>query len=249
VTRSSLLNPLRHATRAFLSLLYPERCQLCRNAHAAPADGWVCPECRDSIRFIQAPACDRCGLPFNGDIRHRFECANCKDLELAFTRARSAIRAEGSARELIHHYKYHRAYWLEPLFAQLWLPVAVPDLAGQPWAGIVPIPLHPVRLREREFNQAERLARILADALHLPVRTDLVRRIHATASQTCLSRDERAANVRRAFEPLHEPDLTGTRWIVVDDVLTTGATCDAVARILLRRGAEEVVVWTLARGI
>ncbi len=249
MTRSQLIRPVRSLTNAFLSLLYPERCQLCRIAHAIPSDGLVCNNCRNSIQFIQPPACERCGLPFPGDIRHQFECSNGRGLDLAFSRARSAIRAEGAARELIHHYKYHRAFWLEPLFTQLWLPVAIPDLAPHSWTGIVPVPLHPVRQREREFNQAERLARLLAQPLQLPVRSDLVRRLHATATQTRLTREERADNVRRAFTPLPATRLPHTRWIVVDDVLTTGATTDAVARVLKRMGAEEVVVWTLARGV
>jgi ComF family protein len=123
------------------------------------------------------------------------------------------------------------------------------DLSQTQWDGVVPVPLHPVRQREREFNQAERLGRMLADALAVPLRLDLVRRRSATSSQTRLSRNERAENVRNAFEPRVTQRIDGTRWVVVDDVLTTGATTDAVAATLRQLGAAEVVVWTFARGV
>jgi ComF family protein len=239
---------LKAAGAAALALVFPERCQLCRQQHAAPAQGFVCNACRLRVQPISGPSCSRCGLPFQGAITHPFDCPNCKDVPLAFSRARSAVEAVGPARRAIHLYKYQRALWLEPFLSDIWLPTALPDIASSPWTGIVPVPLHPVRQREREFNQAERLARILAAPLSLPVHADLVQRTLPTDSQTHLSRKERAANVRRAFSPSRPLHLDGTRWIVVDDVLTTGATTDAVASILRRAGASEVVVWTVARG-
>ena len=234
---------------ALLALFYPERCQLCGNAHARPQEGLVCQACRESIVPLNQPACDRCGLPFPGEIQHRFDCPNCRDRNPAFSRARSAVHAKGSAREAIHLYKYHRAFWLEPFFKEVWVPAAMADLSQTQWDGVVPVPLHPVRQREREFNQAERLGRMLAEALAVPLRLDLVRRRSVTSSQTRLSRTERAENVRNAFEPGVTQRIDGTRWVVVDDVLTTGATTDAVAATLRQLGAAEVVVWTFARGV
>ena len=244
-----ICTPIHAGLNALLSLFYPERCQICHRAHARPAQGWVCDGCRASVIPVCEPACQRCGLPFQGEITASFECPNCVDRNLAFSRARSAVQAKGVARDAIHLYKYHRAFWLEPFFRDLWIPSAQADLADQSWDGIVPVPLHPVREREREFNQAERLAHLLGGALGIPVETGLIRRVESTSSQTRLTREERAANVRRAFRPIGDPRLPNTRWIVVDDVLTTGATTDAVARILRRMGADEVVVWTLARGV
>ena len=110
------------------------------------------------------------------------------------------------------------------------------------------MPLHRVKQREREFNQAERLAAPLAHALGVPLRTDLVRRREATSSQTSLSRKDRIGNMRTAFEPAGSPRIHGS-WILVDDVLTTGATTDAVAAVLKNLGAEHVVVWAVARAI
>ena len=105
-----------------------------------------------------------------------------------------------------------------------------------------------VTVVEREFNQAERLAAPLAHALGVPLRTDLVRRREATSSQTSLSRKDRIGNMRTAFEPARPPQIHGS-WILVDDVLTTGATTDAVAAVLKNLGAEHVVVWAVAQAI
>ena len=240
---------LRPSLDALLALFYPERCQLCGTAHARHQDGLVCHACRESIVPLTQPACGRCGLPYSGDIQHQFACPNCRDRQPAFSRARSAVHAKGSAREAIHLYKYHRALWLEPFFREVWVPAAMADLAEAQWDGVVPVPLHPVREREREFNQAERLGQMLADAMGIQLRSDLVRRQSVTPSQTSLPRIERAENVRNAFEPGVTQRLDGTRWVVVDDVLTTGATTDAVASVLRRLGAADVVVWTFARGV
>jgi ComF family protein len=242
-------HPLQLLWNSFLGLVYPERCQLCLQHPATPEQGFVCLPCRQKIRPITGPACERCGLPFQGALTQSFHCPNCQDRTLAFARARSAVEAVGPARDAIHRYKYSRALWLEPFFESIWIPAARADLASSTWSGIVPVPLHPTRLREREFNQAERLARLLGKALQLPVARDLVQRTIPTDSQTRLSREERAVNVRRAFAPATSTRIPGSRWIVVDDVLTTGATTDAVADVLKSAGAEEIVVWTVARGV
>jgi len=122
-------------------------------------------------------------------------------------------------------------------------------LRQQHWDGIVPVPLYPAKQRERGFNQAERLARRLAVATDIPLNTRLLRRVVATRTQTLLSREERLANVRKAFAPCRGLALNGERFVLVDDVLTTGATTGACARALCAAGAGEVCVWTVARGV
>jgi len=115
---------------------------------------------------------------------------------------------------------------------------------------IVPVPLHPRRQAEREFNQAENLARQLGDRVALPVATACLRRVKPTDSQTRLTRAQRAENVRTAFafNPRASELVAGKCIIVVDDVFTTGATTNACAKLLRKHGAESVCVWTLARG-
>jgi ComF family protein len=234
---------------AGLGLLYPEVCQLCQAARATPAEGYVCGDCRAKARFIQAPLCERCGRPYEGDITTRFECANCQEMEWHFQSARSAVVARDPVLEVIHRYKYQRALWFEPFLAELLIRAASPALAAQRPGMIVPVPLHPAKRREREFNQAERLAARLSAATQIPVNKRLLQRVVPTRTQTQLSRPERLDNVRNAFAMRQGQRLNGERIVLVDDVFTTGATTSACARVLVAAGAGEVCVWTVARGI
>jgi ComF family protein len=240
---------LRSWTDAALSLFYPEVCQQCGQERATAADGFICARCWQDVRFIRPPFCGRCGLPFDGEITQAFECANCREMDLKFASARAAVVAKGVVLDVIHRYKYQQALWFEPFLAGLLCREALPALREQPADLIVPVPLHPVKQREREFNQAERLGRQLSRATGIPLEARLLRRVRATQTQTRLTKPQRADNVRRAFTLRDDRPLPGRRVLLVDDVLTTGATTSACAEILLRAGAAEVRVWTLARGV
>lgn len=239
---------IRAYTEATLSFLYPENCQVCRAARATHAAGYVCDECKSKIKFIEPPFCDRCGRPFEGAFTTRFECQNCRDLDLAFTSARSAAFAHEPLLDVIHQYKYNRAFWFEPFLADLLISRARVELENQ-WDFLIPIPLHPTREREREFNQAERLATCLSRVTNIPVNSNMLRRIRKTQSQTLLSRDERLINMKNAFALKNEQNLAGGKFVLIDDVFTTGATAGACAKALRAAGAEKVCVWTVARGL
>jgi competence protein ComFC len=232
-----------------LGFFYPETCQLCGEERATIRDGFVGPECWRQVRFIRPPFCERCGLPFQGDLTSSFECTNCRELELHFTSARSAVVARTVVLEAIHRFKYQRAWWFEYFLADLLTREAAPALRGQHWDFIVPVPLHPLKEREREFNQAEILARHLSVATNVPLNTKLLRRISPTLTQTRLTKTERAKNMRGAFAIARGVNLNGERIVLVDDVFTTGATTNACARALQAAGAGAVCVWTVARGV
>ena len=232
-----------------LGFLFPEVCQLCGVQRATAKEGYVCGRCWSHVRFVKPPFCARCGLPFEGDLTTPFECANCREMELHFSAARSAVVAHGVVLEAIHRYKYRRALWFEPFLAGLLLHETLPALRGQDWNMIVPVPLHPLKQREREFNQAERLAACFSAAAQIPLNKNLLRRVRFTNTQTRLTRPERAANMRGAFALRPGARLHKERVILVDDVFTTGATTSACAQALLAAGAAEVCVWTVARGI
>ena len=234
---------------ALLGFVYPNICQLCSAQLATAEEGYVCARCWQGVRFIKPPFCDRCGLPFEGNITTRFECSNCREMELHFRFARSAVVAAGTTLEVIHRYKYQRALWFEPFLADLLVKAAVPELSASDWDVIVPVPLHSRKQREREFNQAERLAAWLGRATQIPVNTAILQRTVPTRTQTKLTRPERAANVRQAFARRKGASLHGARAVLLDDVLTTGATTSACARVLRQAGAADVCVWTVARGL
>lgn len=235
------------SVEAALGLLYPAWCQACDGRHAHPSDGYVCRECQGKLRLVAPPFCRRCGLPYPGAISDSFDCENCRDTRFHFEFARAASVANPFLMDLIHRYKYRDAQWLEPYFIRVLTREASPFLLRTEWDLIVPVPLHPIRRRERGFNQAERLARPLALATGIPLNTQLVRRIERTNTQTALSRVARTKNVRNAFERLSDRRLDGLACVVFDDVLTTGATTSAVAKVLKNSGAARVCVWSLAR--
>ncbi|MCX8107175.1 MAG: ComF family protein [Verrucomicrobiae bacterium] len=235
-----------------LAFFYPECCQLCRVEKAGHVEGYVCRTCRNkpgAIRWIQPPICDRCGLPFEGEITTRFDCPNCKNVRLGFSRARAAVVFGGIVLEVVHRYKYKGHTWFEPFLAGLLVEKAGPVLRCEEWDWIVPVPLHPLKMRERDFNQAERLARHLADATGIPLNAEILRKIKQTETQTMLTRSKRAENVRGAFVVRPGAEVGGKRIVLVDDVFTTGATTNECATALKAAGAQDVCVWTLARGL
>lgn len=240
---------LRGWLNAGLGLLYPEACQLCGTAGAGHDEGYVCGSCRKAVQRIEPPFCARCGFPFQGAITTDFECSNCRGEDISFSYARSAAVARDNLLEIIHRYKYKRALWFEPFLAELLVEAAGSRLAAEGWDCLVPVPLHATKQREREFNQAERLAFALSRAIGTSVNTRLLRRVTATETQTRLTRQQRRENVRNAFALRGKPDVKGKRLVLIDDVFTTGATTGACARVLRRAGAAEVCVWTVARGI
>ncbi|MCI0746627.1 MAG: ComF family protein [Verrucomicrobia subdivision 3 bacterium] len=232
------------------SFLYPEICQSCEIESATASQGYVCEKCRATVEFIKPPYCQRCGAPFAGEITSPFICGLCRHSELYFSHARGVVPFEGVVRDTLLKYKYNRALWIEPFFAELVQNHAGPRLRDEGWDLIVPVPLHPRKRAEREFNQAERLGRHLSRAAGVPMEKRALRRILPTRTQTRLSASERAENVRKAFAFKGDPARIQDRRIVLfDDVLTTGATASACARVLLQAGAREVCAWTLARGL
>ncbi len=241
--------PAKNWLNTGLGFFYPEICQLCEAEHATAKEGFVGAKCWSHVRFIRPPFCERCGLPFEGDLTTSFECTNCRELELHFSSARSAVVTKTVVLEAIHRFKYQRALWFENFLADLLVREAAPVLRGQNWNFIAPVPLHPLKQREREFNQAEILARHLSNATKILLNTKLLRRVSPTMTQTLLTREQRAKNMRGAFAVRDGVKLDGKRVVLVDDVFTTGATTSACARALRAAGAGEVCVWTVARGL
>jgi competence protein ComFC len=235
---------------AAMGFLYAEVCQACAQRRATAREGYVCSQCRATVKFIVPPFCTKCGAMFEGEITTRFQCGNCKGVELFFTYARAAAPARDVLMEMIHKYKYNKALWVEPFLAQLLNQIAVPVIQAEGWDLIIPVPLYRRREAEREFNQAERLGKALSKGAGVPFAGGILERRTDTRTQTRLSRSERAENVRRAFALKgHASAIKDRRIVLVDDVLTTGATANAAARVLRRHGAAEVCAWTLARGL
>lgn len=165
----------------------------------------------------------------------------------AYARARAAVRYDDVARTLVHAFKYGDRLDLAPTLGR-WMARAGNELLAEADA-VVPVPLHWRRLWARRFNQSAELSKVISRISGVPAVFDALKRVKPTAQQVGLSKAERAVNVQGAFKvaPCGKALVTGRRIVLVDDVLTSGATVDACARVLLRAGARNVDVVTFAR--
>ena len=235
------LEPLR----AVASLFYPALCVICH----APVAGahYVCQACFDKAHRIVAPFCAKCSEPFSGAINGEFTCANCAHRALAFDAAVSAYRSRGVVRFVILQFKYNRQLHLRHPVAK-WLQDAMNDvrLRHRNFDCIVPVPLHPARFRERGFNQADLLAKILGQRMNLTLSRAL-ERTRYTTTQTAFDRTDRMENLRGAFRLRKRIDMRGLQVLLVDDILTTGSTLSECARVLREAGALSVYAVTAAR--
>jgi len=197
---------------------------------------------------IEAPLCRQCGLPFPAleDLTGDFVCGHCQQKEWSFLWARAGYLTAGQVHEAVVGFKYEEEFYRR---AQLvnWL-VETYDrfAAAEQWDGLVPVPLHHRRYRDRGFNQARELADGLGGARNVPV-IDCLYRYRETDSQTGLRRNERWNNMKHAFLLKPKFDLRGKNLLIIDDVFTTGATVNACARVLAEAGASRLAVLTIAR--
>ena len=233
--------------RTFLDLLYPRSCGGCEGELAAD-EQHLCWECTAGMMYVQPPYCALCGDPVDGRVDGAFTCYLCGREQPHFDQARSAARHRGVLRQLLHDFKYRDALWLEKDLVRLLEVCVRTHYNVEEIDAVACVPLHRVKRRERGFNQAELLARGLSRVLRKPVLSHCLVRTRATGSQTNLTARERATNVRHAFRTRWGFRLGGRRILLVDDVMTTGATVSDCARALKEGGASKVVVATIARG-
>ncbi|MCJ2036768.1 ComF family protein [Methylobacterium sp. J-068] len=239
------LKGLRLLWRGALGLVYPPTCSGCGGATADSHA--LCSACWSGLRLIEQPYCQRLGTPFAVD---HGTGALLSPRAIAdppvFQRARAVALYEGRARDLVHRLKYEDRLDLGPVLARMMAGAGSELLAEADC--LVPVPLHRLRLWRRRFNQAALLSRRIGRIAGLPSDPGLLVRVKATRSQVGLSRVARGTNLQGAFRV---PDsararLQGRRILVIDDVMTTGATANAASRVLLRGGAASVDVLTFA---
>ncbi len=232
---------------AALDLLFPRPCAQC-GGEVAEGREVLCWECRADFRPVVFPFCSVCGNPIEGRMTGDYVCYLCKDDDRHFDCARSAARFEGVLQHMIHQFKYREALWVESELVDLLQQCFDAHYESLSVDGVVAVPLFHARRRERGYNQAEVLARGLARRLRKPFWGRALKRIRATETQTHLTAPQRADNVRGAFEVGARRRLAGRSVLLVDDVMTTGATLSECARSLKAGGARSVFVLTLARG-
>ena len=239
-----LAGAFRAACRVAVDVALPQLCAACREPVSAPG---LCATCWSKLSFIAPPFCERLGIPFVYDPGPGILSMEAIADPPAYHRARAAVRFDEISQTLVHGLKYGDRLDLAPTMGN-WMANAGRELLTGANA-ITPVPLHWRRQWMRRFNQAALLSEVIAKACGVPVVHGALRRIKATPQQVGLTQSERATNVQGAFRvaPSEKAAVTGRRIVLVDDVLTTGATVDACARALLRAGATQVDVLVFAR--
>ena len=231
----AILNPL-------VDLVFPPRCPLCGDPLAA--QGGLCIECWSKLAIPGEPSCIRCQRPMGDDSAEGLTCAPCLARPPRHDGIAAATLYTEASRDLVLAFKHGRRIGLARLLGRL-IAAKLAGLEGG-WL-VVPVPLHRWRLWRRGFNQAALLAQALAKLSGAGVDPGALTRVRATPPSIGMGRAALAANVRGAFRNVHKTRVKGRDIILVDDVLTTGATADACARHLNRAGARRVHVLTFAR--
>lgn len=236
--RSAVLSGwARRLGRSALDVLYPPRCLACEASTDTPAG--LCAPCWRAMPFVSRPYCERLGTPFAQDLGPGVLSPEAIAHPPVFARARGAVLfRDGPAQRLVHRLKYGDRPEIAPLLGTLMVQAAADLLGDAPV--LVPMPLHRRRLWQRQFNQAALLAETISRRAGLHMDTTLLQRVKATAQQVGMTRAQRAQNMQGAFKVAAGALLEGRCLLLVDDVLTTGATGNAAARALLRGGAKRV---------
>lgn len=241
---------MRKALAPLLDLIFPPTCFGCRGLTESRG---FCAACCREIHPLRSPFCRICGVPFCSPAEVERSCAACLRRPPAFARARAGFAYGAGDRDhplgrAIQRLKYDRQSQLGPGLAQL----LIEEVAG--WRRkldhvdvVIPVPLHLERLRWRGFNQSQLLASAVARHLQRPLLNSVLRRTKATPAQVHLGESDRRDNVRGAFAARESALVRGRTVLLVDDVMTTGATVDQCSRTLRRAGAREVEVLALAR--
>jgi ComF family protein len=228
--------------------LLPAQCLCCEKFLDEGRQG-ICLGCLSEIHWIEPPFCSICGAPFLSKEVRSHSCSNCLTQKRYFTMARALGAYDGSLQETIHRWKYQGKITLTSLFGE-WMTEGIyhywdPTLFDL----LIPVPLHPHRLRGRGFNQALLLVKELSRQTGIPYRKRVLQKIKLTIPQVNLSGIERKKEVRGSFHIIGKEELKGKTILLVDDVYTTGATVNECSKVLVAAGAERVDVLTLARAL
>lgn len=239
---------LRDTVSGLQDLMFPRSCAAC-DAPVIKDSGALCWDCVTGFKTITAPFCKRCGDPIEGISSDGFNCSLCRRRPPAFDLARSVFRHRGSLKSAIQHFKYSGRTELAATLAQYLHACVGAHYDKIQFDTVLPVPLHATRQRERTYNQSALLARHLSSLMGLAYRPHgILYRERNTPTQTGLNANQRSQNVLDAFRVKDASWVRGATVLLVDDVMTTGATASAAAAALQHAGAVGVYVVTVSRG-
>lgn len=241
---------LERTLRGLGDVVFPPVCVHCRGLVESGGEfRHLCGKCAAAIDYVRPPACATCGHPFYGEVVGERLCPHCEGLMPAFREGRTAVLLKGPARALVHELKYHRGLQvladMEAIFRRA---AHVLELARG--AVLVPVPLHPRKLRERGYNQGELIAECLARAAGGGARVErLLRRVVDTETQTLRDRRARQMNLKNAFALARGAVISAAHpYLLIDDVFTTGSTLNSCALVLRHAGGLNLDVVTFGHG-
>ena len=227
-----------------LETLFPSYCHLC--ARSAEESLPLCPECLNQIRPIGPARCEICGKGFEGEVAERL-CGDCIAHRPNFDSARAFAVFDDPLVQVIHRFKYNRGFYYLDWMAEGLAQTYQREFADEKFDLIMPVPLHWLRLLRRGYNQAFILAQPLSKKLKLPLAAGALARTRHTESQVGLSPAKRKDNLKKSFEVTNPKRVEKKSILLVDDVVTTGATVDEAAKTLKKAGADKVCVLAVAR--
>jgi len=229
-----------------LHFFFPQNCLNCKKYITESAGYPLCKDCEEMIRKEISPYCLICGRPVPSN--RQTKCRRCREKPFTFDCARAVTLYEPPIKSAIHAFKYRKILSLRILFIHL----LVEFLSSNPFFrdidGILPVPLHQSRLREREFNQAEILARGISNFLQKPLISNTVTRKKKTLPQVGFSMKERRLNLQDAFRVENEKSLAKKKILIIDDVITSRSTVESLSTALRRVGSQTILVLALATG-
>ncbi|MBI5196712.1 MAG: ComF family protein [Nitrospirae bacterium] len=225
----------------FLNILFPESCPVCKKPSTYHKTAPICAECWDGISPYNGPICRICGKPLVSDAS--IECGICITSKPAFKQARSFGLYDGTLKEAVNLLKYHKIKRLSKPLSAIILRTEITGIDV-----VLPVPLYKKRLRHREFNQSALLAKYLAGSMGVPLAIDCLVKVRDTMPQVGLRAQEREKNIKNAFEVRDKRFIQGKTLMLVDDVITTGATVRECSRQLKKAGAKDIYVIALAHG-
>ena len=206
----------------------------------------VCTDCSNSIRYIQQPYCTKCGQPFTTHSGISHVCYDCIKGKNKFTLSRAVFEYNGAIVKLIHRFKFGDRVNLSSFFSEELRKLYDAHFAAKDITAILPVPLSTHRLKHRSYNQTQLLAEALSRKLSIPVFPQVLEKIKETLPQSRLSAKKRRENVKDAYAVADRASLKGKRVLLIDDVITTGATVNACTKALLHAGIEQVYVTAIA---
>jgi competence protein ComFC len=230
-----------------LDLIYPRFCVGCDTV-VRDRENHICWDCFSSVDILSSPICSICGDPADGIIEHEYTCSWCVNRRPHFDRARSAVRYRGVVKDSLQAFKYNNQIHMVSDLAELLVSCVKTHYSDDEFDAVTVVPLDSKKQRQRSYNQSTLIGQKLASAIGVKCAPECVCRTKAVRPQVELNARQRIMNVKGIFEVREQAWVKGRSFLLVDDVMTTGATVNELSKVLKGAGADRVCVATVARG-